>query len=193
MKRIVKIFLLICLLCILFINPIFAESDTLLNGGDSLVIKVLGEVETESYVAVLYYEDERLLDDVTILDNNNQRFNISEEGRTNEFKIVIEGNEIDSSSLEVTIQGQKFLGILGTRTADVDTGLYVNAIDSDFADGFIPNDNIPFISSLNIPKGIHSETENVVETRFILAWQGNPDLPSGFYASDIDIEYSVVD
>lgn len=190
MKR--KNIILLSILFILSINNIFAVDGEFDSDG-SLVIQVLGEVKTESYVAVVYYEEERLLNDLTILDNDNARFNISQPGRTNIFRIVIEGNQIEPRTLEVKIQGQKFVGAIGTRTASVDTQLYVNAIDPDSPDSLVPTNNIPFISSLIIPKGLHSVDENIIETRFVLAWKGNEELPAGFYSSDIDIEYSVVD
>jgi hypothetical protein len=193
MKRKVKNIIFFSLFFILFINPIFAVVNELKYENDSLVIKVLGEVKIESYVAVIYYEEERLLNDLTILNNFNDRFNISESGRTKEFRVVIEGNQVEPRTLEVKIQGQKFVGVPGTRTANVDTLLFVNAIASSILNNITPNNNIPFISSLNVPKGIHSINQNIIETRFVLAWQGNTDLPAGFYSSDIDIEYSVID
>jgi len=188
-----KFIIIFCLLFILFNNQIFSES-VLINGVDeTLVFKVLGEVETESYVASLYYDDERLLDDITILDENNGRFNIAQEGRTKVFRIVIEGNQDFSRNLEVKIRGQKFVGYPRTRTANVDTQLYVNAINPDLPNSLISNDNVPFSSYISIPKGKHSYTDNIIEVRFVLAWKGNDTLLSGLYYSDIDIEYSVVD
>lgn len=181
------------LLFFLSLDNIYAETNALYEVNDSLVIKVLGEVKTESYVAVVYYDEERLLNDLVVLSDNEQRFNISESGRTKEFRIVIEGNQSEPRNLEVKIQGQKFVGVQGTRTENVDTLLYVNAIDPNIPNILIPNNNIPFISVLNIPKGLHSIKENIVEVRFVLAWKGNDSLPAGNYSSDVDIEYSVVD
>jgi len=160
---------------------------------DYLVIKVSGEVKTESYVPVVYYDEEILLNDLVVLNDNDERFNISEPGRTKLFRIIIQGNQTESRNLEVKIQGQKFVGVQGTRTENVDTLLYVNAIDPNTPNNINPNNNIPFISLLNIPKGLHSIKENIVEVRFVLGWNGNASLPAGNYTSDVDIEYSVVD
>ena len=81
------------LLFFLSLDNIYAETNALYEVNDSLVIKVLGEVKTESYVAVVYYDEERLLNDLVVLSDNEQRFNISESERTKEFRIVIKVNQ----------------------------------------------------------------------------------------------------
>lgn len=179
----------------LFVNivSLFSEADVLINESENFLIKVLGEVKIENYIALLYYDNEQLTNELTVLDNDNNRFDISKPGRTEEFRIVIVGNQTQSNSLEVKIQGQKFIGTLGTQTQDIDTNLYVNAISPSLNDDFIPNFNIPYIISLDIEEGVHSLEENIVDVVFVLAWKGNGNLPAGFYSSDIDIEYSVID
>jgi len=187
-----KYFLIFFIMSFSFFS-LFSASDVLINGSENYIIKVLGEVKTENYVAEVYYNEEKLNNNLTVLDNESLRFDISKPGRTKEFRIVIIGNQTEPKSLEVIIQGQQFIGSLGTQTENIDTNLYVNAIKSSILDENIPNNNIPYIGSLNIPKGIHTLDENVIETRFVLAWKGNDTLPAGFYTSDIDIEYSVID
>ncbi len=193
MKKKLIVFINLFLLFFLSLVNIYADNNALYDVNDYLVIKVSGEVKTESYVPVVYYDEEILLNDIVVLNDNEERFNISEPGKTKLFRIIIEGNQTESRNLEVKIQGQKFVGVQGTRTENVDTLLYVNAIDPNNPNNINSNTNIPFISLLNIPKGLHSLKENIIEVRFVLAWKGNNSLPAGNYTSDVDIEYSVVD
>lgn len=188
-----KKILVLLVLLVIYIPVIFGESDVLINNQDNFIIKVLGEVKSENYVASVYYDGEKLIEDLTVIDNDNFRFDISKPGRTKEFRIVIEGNQKKSKNLQIKIQGQQFVGALGTQTQNIITNLYVNAVASNNITENIPNTNIPYLTSLYIPEGAHSLEENVVETRFVLAWKGNENLPAGFYSSDIDIEYSLID
>ncbi len=188
-----KKLLLITIILFISILSIYSEPEVLINGQENYLIKVLGEVKNENYVAVVYYNDEQLTSDITVLNNDNNRFDISKPGRTEEFRIVIIGNQTQPNSLEVKIHGQEFIGAVGTQTQGINTNLYVNAISPDVNDENITNYNIPYILSLDIEKGVHNLEENIVDVRFVLAWQGNSNLPAGFYSSDIDIEYSVID
>ncbi len=193
MKKKLIVYIFLFLLIFLSLNNIYADTNALYEVNDYLVIKVSGEVKTKSYVPVVYYDEEILLNDLVVLNDNEEKFNISVPGRTKLFRIIIEGNQTESRNLEVKIQGQKFVGVQGTRTENVDTLLYVNALDPNLPNNINPNNNIPFISLLNISKGLHSLKENIVEVSFVLAWNGNDSLPAGNYTSDVDIEYSVVD
>jgi len=193
MKKKLIVYIFLFLLIFLSLNNIYADTNALYEVNDYLVIKVSGEVKTKSYVPVVYYDEEILLNDLVVLNDNEEKFNISVPGRTKLFRIIIEGNQTESRNLEVKIQGQKFVGVQGTRTENVDTLLYVNALDPNLQNNINPNNNIPFISLLNISKGLHSLKENIVEVSFVLAWNGNDSLPAGNYTSDVDIEYSVVD
>ncbi len=171
---------------------IYAETNSLQGENDNIRIIVLGEVKKQNYVANLYYDDEKLENDINILTNDNQRFDISKAGRTREFRIIIEGNQEIDSFLELKINGQKFVGISGTETESIDTKLYVNAFSPEISDANIPNYNYQFTKVINIPKGNHSFDENTIAANFILAWKGNESIPPGLYSSDIDIEYSVI-
>ena len=187
-----KVVLLFFVVIFVFNFFIYAETNTLQGENDNIRIIVLGEVKKQNYVANLYYDDEKLENDINILTNDNQRFDISRAGRTREFRIIIEGNQEIDSFLELKINGQKFVGMSGTETESIDTNLYVNAFSPEIAESNIPNYNYQFTKVINIPKGNHSYDENTIEANFILAWQGNESLPSGLYSSDIDIEYSVI-
>ncbi|MGD1820333.1 MAG: hypothetical protein ACPKOI_10715 [Pleomorphochaeta sp.] len=187
-----KVFLLFVVVIFVSKLLVFAETNTLQGENENIRIIVLGEVKKQNYVASLYYDDEKLENDLNILTNDNERFDISKAGRTNEFRIIIEGNQEIDSFLELKINGQKFIGMSGTETENIDTNLYVNAFSPEISDLNIPNYNYQFTKVINIPKGNHSFDENTIETNFILAWKGNERLPSGLYSSDIDIEYSVI-
>ncbi|MGD1823291.1 MAG: hypothetical protein ACPKM0_11085 [Pleomorphochaeta sp.] len=193
MKEKYKKIILLVIFLLFNIFSLFSASEILINDSERFIFNVLGEVSTENYVAVVYYDEELLFNDLTILDNNNQKFDISKPGRTKEFRIVIIGNQLEENSLEVIIEGRKFIGAIGTPEQNYDTELFVNAINPLVNDDNIPEGNIPYNVSLNIPRGVHNLDENIIDVSFVLAWRGNSTLPSGIYTSDIDIEYSVID
>lgn len=155
---------------------------------DNKIMHVEAQVVSESYVPMIYYDGKKLEDNTKILDANNQKFDISKDGETHYFTVRVVGNQDISRNLKVIVTGREFLGAFDNSN----TNLFVSVVGlgENYFGPTVANSSI-YERSLVIPRGPHSDTQNVVETSFKLRWKGNSDIPSGYYTSTVDIEYSV--
>jgi hypothetical protein len=174
--------LIVMFVCIFNLSFLYAADSGTLD------VSIVVDVPVDSYYPAIYYNDQVLALQNRVLDDNEQPFSITEDGETPNFIIRIEGNEGSSKILDVSIDGGYFLSTENNTFDNSGVFAYPSLIE----DGE-RNRRSEFVSYIvQIPFGPHDENKNSLENAFLLSWEGNPDLPSGFYRCSIDVIYSVV-
>ncbi|MCK9190593.1 MAG: hypothetical protein M0P10_03475 [Sphaerochaetaceae bacterium] len=154
----------------------------------TLDVSIFVDVPVEPYYPTIYYNDQVLALQNRVLDDNEQPFSITEDGETPNFIIRIEGNEGSSKILDVSIDGNYFLSTENNNFNNSGVFAYPSFIEEGGR-----SQRSEFVSYVvQIPYGPHDENKNSLEKAFLLSWEGNSDLPSGFYSCSIGVIYSVV-
>ena len=140
--------------------------------------------------AVSYYNEETAVwDDLsTYTDVNSYAIqasnSLTQAGHTNDFRITYSSNKEVSTLMTVNVTPSSFYRSNGTVEND---SIHLTPYVISREGMHFSNKNGVFIGSTTLTEGNHFDD---VATQFYLAWNGNANLPSGDYVSDIKISYT---
>lgn len=180
MKKLSIVFLFACIVT----TSIFASSE-------DARLTINGAI-TERFLttAVSYYNSETSVwDDLSVYTDTNsyaiQASNaLTQAGHTNDFRITYSSNKEVSTLLTVNVTPSSFYRSSGT--VENDSIHLTPSVLSREGMSFSNTDGV-YTGSTTLSEGNHTDE---VATQFYLAWNGNPNLPSGDYESNIEISYT---